>query len=252
MAPKNVDVVLVIDASDSMRPCINQLRAHLRELVKPMQGSMGKVRFGLVAVSALREAQGNGMVFPIETLASRNGQESMQALYGNASNQYELLTEDADKVIAALDAIQVQGDENNLLALDLALDHPFGPVSTTKRVVALFSDEPLETGMEAALWSHKISALVNKIHQRRVKLFCALPYSDLAQELSQANGSEIEAVDGGQGLSSVDFSALLTQMGKSISVSSMQGGLEESYERALFGQDRWPKGIPDPNSRDGL
>ena len=32
----NVDVVLVIDASESMRPCIDQLRKHLRELIKPM------------------------------------------------------------------------------------------------------------------------------------------------------------------------------------------------------------------------
>jgi hypothetical protein len=28
-------------------------------------------------------------------------------------------------------------------------------------------------------------------------------------------------------------------MGKSISVSSLQGALEEKYERALFGQDQW-------------
>jgi hypothetical protein len=65
-----------------------------------------------------------------------------------------------------------------------------------------------------------------------------MPYSDAAQQLSEANGSEIEDV-GGQGLTGVDFRTLLGQMGKSISVSSLQGALEEKYERALFGQDQW-------------
>jgi len=60
----------------------------------------------------------------------------------------------------------------------------------------------------------------------------------VAQQLSEANGSEIEDV-GGQGLTTVDFKALLGQMGKSISIASLQGALEEKYERALFGQDQW-------------
>lgn len=247
MTVQNVDVVLVIDTSDSMRPCIDQLRRHLRELVNPMQGSVNKVRFGVVALSASHEADGD--VYMVQTLAGKT--DSLDLLYGKGGNQYEFLTEDADKVIALLDSLKVSGDENNLLALDIALDHPFGPVSTTKRVVALFSDEPLEEGVEGAAASTHIPALIEKLHKRRVKLFCALPYSDAAQKLSEANGSEIEAVDGGGGLSSVDFRSLLTQMGKSISVSSLQGGLEETYQRALFGQDTWVTGNFGWNDRDG-
>ena len=247
MTVQNVDVVLVIDTSDSMRPCIDQLRRHLRELVKPMQGSVNKVRFGVVALSASHDADGN--VYKVETLAGKT--KSLNMLYGKGGNQYEFLTEDADKVISLLDSLKVSGDENNLLALDIALDHPFGPVSTTKRVVALFSDEQLEEGVEGAAASTHIPALIEKLHKRRVKLFCALPYSDAAQKLSEANGSEIEAVDGGGGLSSVDFRSLLTQMGKSISVSSMQGGLEETYQRALLGQDTWVTGNFGWNDRDG-
>jgi hypothetical protein len=241
----NVDVVLVIDASESMRPCIDQLRKHLRELVKPMQGRVGKVRFGLVAVSA--SVDGGNFVYMVNTLAG--GTESVAQLYGKGTTQYQFMSADADQVIAKLDQIQVTGDENNLLALDIALDHPFGAVSDTKRVVAMFSDEPLEAGVERDAAGQHMAAIIDKLHKRRIKLFCALPYSDLAQRLSEANGSEIEAVDG-RGLATVDFRALLTQMGKSISVSSLQGGLEEVYPRALFGQDAWTVGGFGWNERD--
>ena len=239
MPAQQVDVVIVIDASASMKPCIDQLRQHLRELVKPLQGTAGIIRFGLVAVNALKNGSGKGSIYNIETLAANGGEESLDAIYGSGSDQRDHFTQDTEKILKSLGDIQLRGDENNLLALDVALDHPFGPVSTTKRVVALFSDERLETGIDGARPGRLIPALIEKIHKRRIKLFCALPMSEWAQELSQANGSEIEAVDGTLGLTSVDFRSLLSQMGKSISVSSIQGGLEESYSRALFGQDRW-------------
>jgi hypothetical protein len=232
-SPTQVDLVLVIDTSSSMRHCIDQLKSHLKELIKPMQGHVAKVRFGLVAMSA--SATQEGVSYRPETLAGTT--ESIGWLYGGAS-QYEFLTDNTDKVIERLNSLTVGGDEDNLVALDIALDHPFGPVSTTKRVVALFSDEKLEAGAQRTAIKEFIPRIVEKLHARRIKLFCAMPYSDAAQQLSEANGSEIEDV-GGQGLTGVDFRTLLGQMGKSISVSSLQGALEEKYERALFGQDQW-------------
>lgn len=246
MPAPNVDLVLVLDASDSMRPCIDQLRRHLRELIKPMQGYVGKIRFGLVSLSA--SSADDGQVFRVNTLAG--GTDSLGPLYAGARTQYEFFTEDPDKMVRALEQIEVSGDEHNLLALDIALDHPFGPSSTTKRIVALFSDEPLEAGIDRDSGVSKIEALIDKVHKRRVKLFCALPYSDAAQRLSEANGSEIEAVDGGAGLSGVNFKALLTQMGKSISVSALQGGLADETPAALFGQDSWRFGDFGWNGQD--
>jgi hypothetical protein len=125
-----------------------------------------------------------------------------------------------------------------------------GPVATTKRVVALFSDEPLETGIKGSSTLHLIPKIIDKIHARRIKLFCAMPYSDAAQSLSEANGSEIEDVVNGGGLASVDFKALLAQMGKSISVSSLQSTSEAHYERALFGQDKWMETDESGDTRD--
>jgi hypothetical protein len=51
--------------------------------------------------------------------------------------------------------------------------------------------------------------------------------------------AEIEAVDGGDGLKSVDFRKLLAQMAKSISVSTIQAGREPTWQRAIYGQDRF-------------
>ena len=233
-APTQIDLVLVIDTSVSMRPCIELLKQHLRELIQPVQGQAAKLRFGLVGLSA--SSQDGSIVYRPQTLPGNN--DSVSWLYDNAS-QAEFLSDDTAKVIARLDSVTVSGDEDNLLALDIALDHPFGPVASTKRVVALFSDEKLEAGVQRNASNALIPRLVEKLHARRIKLFCAMPYSNAAQQLAEANGSEIEDLAGGQGLASVDFKTLLGQMGKSISVSSLQGGLEERYERALFGQDKW-------------
>ncbi len=239
MSAPNVDVVLVIDASSSMRPCIEQLRKHLRELVKPMQGYVGRVRFGLVALGASSKDDGS-VTYKVRTLA---GEWDLKAnLYNQGGRQLHYFSDDSDVIIRAMDQIVVSGDENNLLALDIALDHPFGPTSTTKRVIAMFADEILENGVERRSGLAKLPELIDKIHRRRVKLFCALPYSDAAQRLSEANGSELEAVEGREGLMALDFRALLGQMGKSISVSALQGALVEEPTAALFGQDEWISG----------
>lgn len=244
-ATVNVDLVLVIDTSDSMRPCIEQLKQHLRELIKPMQGHVNNVRFGLVGVSASESA--DSRIYRIATLAG--GSDSLDWLYARPE-QYPFLSDDPDRVIERLDALQASGDEDNVLALDIALDHPFGPVSHTKRVVALFSDEPLETGVRRGQITEYLPRLIEKLHARRIKLFCAMPYSDAAQQLSEANGSEIEDVGDARGLAQVDFRTLLGQMGKSISVSSLQSSAEAPYQRALFGQDRWTDAESDWNATD--
>jgi hypothetical protein len=233
-ATSNVDLVLVIDTSASMRPCIDGLRAHLRELLKPMQGYVANVRFGLVGLSA---SMSNGQVLYVPaTLAG--GLDSIERLYATP-NQYKFFTEDPDEVIKRLEELTISGDEDNLVALDLAMDHPFGPSDTHKRVIALFSDEKLEAGVQRSGLLGTIPQVVEKLHARRIKLFCAMPYSDAAQQLAEANGSEIEDIGDAAGLASVDFKMLLTQMGKSISVSSLQGSSMEEFTPALYGQNTW-------------
>ncbi len=126
-----------------------------------------------------------------------------------------------------------------MLALDCALDYPFGPVSNTKRIVALFSDEQFETGVYDRDYPSKIPDLINKIHARHIQLYMAMPDGPMVQQLAEANGSEVELIPGGDGLASIDFSLLLGQLGKSISASKIQATGESQYTRALFGQNRF-------------
>ncbi len=66
-----------------------------------------------------------------------------------------------------------------------------------------------------------------------------MPDGPTVQLLSEANGSEVELIQGSDGLASVDFHMLLGQMGKSISASMIQATGEGQYTRDLFGQNRF-------------
>jgi hypothetical protein len=240
MPASNVDLVLAIDASASMQPCFDGLRRHLRELVAPLQGYVSRVEYAVLAQSV--GMRGRELAYDHQFIGC-SGTEALNLLYGSDPSQgpprSAFFTGDPTGVDGWLSRLKPGGNEDLLLALDLAADLPFGNLEDSSRVIALFSDEPLEAGAVVSGRVEKIPALIEKLSQRRIKLFAALPESDAALELSQASGSEFEFVDGGDGLRNVDFSRLLVQMGKSISVMSAQSSGEVPYQRALFGQDRW-------------
>lgn len=227
MPAPNVDIVLVVDTSGSMAPVIDQLREHLRELIIPLQGHASKIRFGLVSAGS-QASNGEVWTLPGQGL---NGLYSSQQLFRS-----RFFTDDPQHVVRELQQLPGCGDEHNFLALDIALDHPFGPIANTKRIVALFADEPFEGG--AAYDSAVIGQLIAKIHRRRVKLFCAIPESEDALTLSQADQSEFEFVNDHGGLASVDMKALFAQIGKSISASTLQSSsADDDVWAPLFGQD---------------
>lgn len=236
----NVDLVFVIDASESMQPCFDALRSHLGEVIAPLQGYVTKVRFALVAQSA---GGVDGMAVYDHQFLCGSGPEALKKLYQKGPNdpdpRNEFFSEDPSRLTTALAALKPQGNEDMLVALDVAADLPFGPVAETKRVIALFSDEPFEGGISRKANNAKIPALIQKLQARHIQLFVAIPDSDAIQELSTVDRSEVELVDGGGGLRQVNFKRLLAQMGKSISGSSLQAVGEPTYARAIFGQDKW-------------
>ncbi len=245
MPAPNVDLIIVLDTSASMAPCFDGIRKHLSDLAKPMQGHVSKVRYGLVANSVGKTD--SGWLFSNKGL---NGVEVLDALYEKSANDApELFTEDPSVLTDTLASLKPEGDEDLLLALDCALDFPFAPLSDTKRVIALFSDESFEGNGTFGRHRDKIPALIEKIQARRVQLFMAMPLSDASEELAMADRSELEQVDGGDGLAGVDYKLLLGQMGKSISSASLQSSKEPAYTRALFGQDTWGRG---QGSFDGM
>jgi len=240
MPAPNVDLIFVIDASDSMQPCFDALRTHLDKVIQPLQGHISKVRFGLVAQSAGAE---RGVALYDHQFLCGSGPDALKKLYQKGPNdpdpRNEFFTEDPKRLASALAALRPKGNEEMLVALDVAADFPFGPSNNTKRVIALFSDEPFEGGVSTNTLNSKIPELIKKLQDRHIQLFVAIPDSDAIQLLSEVDRSEVEIVDGGAGLRSVDFTRLLGQMGKSISASSLQSVGEPPYTRALFGQDRW-------------
>jgi hypothetical protein len=240
MPAQNVDLVLVIDASSSMKPCFDALRENLARVVAPLQGFVTNVQFCVLAQSV--GMRGRTLVYDHRFIGT-SGADALAALYAGPVSQAParaaFFTDDASRVSSFLANLKPEGNEDLLLALDLAADLPFGPITNTCRVIALFSDEPIEAGAVESGRVERIPELIEKLARRRIKLFAALPESEASLALSQANGSELEFVDGGDGLRSVDFSQLLSQMGKSISVMSVQSTGESGYTRALFGQDKW-------------
>ena len=240
MPAPNVDLVFVIDASDSMQPCFDALRTHLDKIIQPLQGHIAKVRFGLVAQSAGAE---RGVALYDHQFLCGSGPEALKKLYQKGPNdpdpRNDFFTEDPKRLSSALAVLQPKGNEDMLVALDVAADFPFGPSSNTKRVIALFSDEPFEGGVSTNTLNSRIPELIKKIQDRHIQLFAAIPDSDAIQQLAEVDRSEVELVDGGGGLRTLDFTKLLGQMGKSISASSLQSVGEPAYNRALFGQDRW-------------
>jgi hypothetical protein len=163
----------------------------------------------------------------------------IRRLYGEQVNAADFFTSDRTRVTRVLESLEANGNEDTLLALDIAADFPFGPSESTRRVIALFTDEPLEAGISAQEPMVRMPALVEKLMARRIQLFAAAPYSEALGDLGAADRAEIEDITGGDGLASVDFRKLLAQMAKSISVSSVQAGAEPRWQRAIYGQDRW-------------
>jgi hypothetical protein len=240
MSAPTVELVFVLDASGSMAPCFTAVATHLADVIKPIQGAGSTLRFGLITY-AVGVSDGGGKLFYLNTL---NKVGLYPLLYGKSTQApaADLFVTDVKQFQDSLEGVEIAGDENTLVALDCALDFPFGPVASTKRVVAIFSDEKIEDGSVTPSQLAMIPQLIDKIHARRIKLFAALPSSPAAEQLAEADGSEFEDVQGGDGLKGVDFGNLFRQMGKSISGASLQKSTTEKYQRGLFGQESWGSG----------
>ena len=245
MTRTSVDLVLVIDASSSMAACIEALRRNLDQLIQPIQGHAMDVQIAVLAHAA---SSRNGSIVYRNQFHGIADHTALDLIYRPPSDptaaRRALFTSDASRVAGFLAGLSTGGNEDLLLALDLAADLPFGPLDRTCRVIALFSDEKLEAGVVGTSRLDKLPALIDKLQSRRIKLFAAVPESPAAMELSMVNRSEIEFIDGGRGLETVDFSQLLAQMGRSISAMSLQAVAEPAYQRALFGQDGWAAAPP--------
>jgi hypothetical protein len=233
-----VDVVFCLDASGSMAPCIDGVRRNVGAFLDGLSDDTNRridCRIDFLAHSC--DEAGN--VMRSDSLR-RHGPELTSTLYGQKPDPGAFFTTDMAEIRAGLNGVDVYGDEAMLVALDLCLDFPWRPRGGCHRVVVVLTDEPLESNADAKGQRRMIGAVIDKIHALGVMLFLVGPKSAGFEELAEADKSQYQQV--GQthdGLGSLDFARVLSHIGKSVSVSQLQGSPDKPVRRALFGQDRW-------------
>ena len=175
---------------------------------------------------------------------SSTGDNVLNRLYHLAPGQRSFWSSAPEDFEAALEDVVPSGDEDNIIALDMALDLPWRQDEACHRLVVLLTDEPPETGYEPKDRAAKVPQLIEKLNALRVKLLVVSPYSDIYAEIQAADGAdyiqlEDDEVDGG--LSGFDFNMLFDVITKSVSVGTLQGDFK-SVDRGLFNQDKWISG----------
>ena len=253
---KRADVLFVIDASDSMKPCFDRLRENIKKFVEPFkEEGFESLRLGLLAYNA---GPSNGQWVYRHTFVNGDAPENMNILYGEDDDAKDtLFTRSGDGFVDVetfcnrLDQIQCCADENTPLALDCAADFPFEPIGTTRRIIVLFTDEKLEDGVlrEEALGDNcsTLEKIMDKIsRERHISLYYFGPQCEGAEIMSEYSRVFVNFVkeykereDGEDIWAEINFEEILTSMAKNISRSVLQVIDEGDYAKAVFGQDQW-------------
>jgi hypothetical protein len=233
-----VDVVFCLDASGSMAPCIDAVRKNLDAFLDALAGNANHkldCRIDFLAHSC----DPTGSLIRSKTL-NKTGIDLIRALYGQSPQPAAFFTRDHEAVRRGLKNIDVFGDEAMLIALDMALDFPWRPQAGCHRVVVMLTDEPLEANAMWSMQQAKLDAIIDKIQKLGVKLFLVGPASAALETLAEADKCLFQkSTQTYDGLCSLDFNKVLGQIGKSVSVSQLQGRPEAGVKKALFGQDTW-------------
>jgi len=251
------DVLFVLDASGSMRPCFDQLRTHIKRFVEPFKtAGFTSLRLGLLAYSANKDRTHNRIVYRNMFLCP-NRASNMATLYGDhetASKMFFTNTSsiegNVDKFVRRLDEIKCLGDEDTPFAMDCAADFPFEPINTTRRVIILFTDERIDDGvskMKSVGENYStLDKIMDKICKKHITLYFYGPSSPATEVLEdyprviyqdviayQDRHSPTETWD------SLNIGRVLESLGKSISRSALSATEEPETERAIYHQDTW-------------
>ncbi len=254
MSTKGVaDVVFCLDASDSMKPCIDGVKTHISSFLEGLKSDRQRnwdVRFDFLAhQTVLGEG---GVIGHGHYSLYHNGESSeegdvLTALYtgqkGQQGQRGRFFTTDINEFKRGLEKVEVIGDEGPFVALDSCLDFPWRKAGECHRVVIFMTDEPFETSSAPEEERQFLEELLQKTQDLKVLLFIVAPDSPAYEELAEVDKSEYEAVDGrSAGLADVDFRKLLSGIGKSVSVSTanqQKPTAEKKVKRGLFGQTEW-------------
>lgn len=229
-----------------MQPCRDAVAANLEKLLEGLKSdtqSYWDVRFDYLAFHNSHQPDGSVLHYCSSMrLPSCPLVDNIYKNQGNSQDYSQFFTKDVNEFKNALLKEPLEGEEMQLLALDIALDFPWRSSSDCHRVVVLLTDEPVETGIRIEEQVAKMSALIDKIMKKRVKLFIIAPESKAFYELSMVDRCEYtDLSETDDGLRTVDFSKMLQTIGRSVSVSqSYDGGTNAPMP--TYGQEGWVAG----------
>jgi hypothetical protein len=231
-----VDIVFCLDASNSMKPCIQGIRDNIISFLSGLGYTSSQRRIDWRVDYLAHSADEKGGVYRAENLRS-GGLDLCDNLY-KSRDPSKFFTSDIAEFQRGLDNVTVGGDEATLFALDTALDFPWRPLNTCHRVVVCLTDEPFEEGTDQSLQLAKLPQLVEKIQKLGVMLFIVAPDSAAFSRLAEVDKSEYETVDTvGDGLRHVAFDKVLAHIGKSVSIATLSRSDDSGVTRALYGQN---------------
>ena len=239
------DVVFCLDASDSMKPCIDGVRTHIGSFLDGLKSDQQRtwdVRFDFVAHHTVAGEGGQIGHSHFSLYQNEPGNDALISLYLGSGNG-RFFTSDIDEFKRGLDKVEVLGDEGPLIALDTCLDLPWRKADECHRVVIFMTDEPFETSSIPDKEKAFLGEIQQKTQDLKILLFIVAPDSPVYEELSEVDKSEYEVVEShSAGLADVDFRKLLSGIGKSVSVSTanQQGApVEKTVKKGIFGQTEW-------------
>lgn len=229
-----------------MQPCRDAVAANLEKLLEGLKSdtqSYWDVRFDYLAFHNSHQPDGSVLHYCSSMrLPSCPLVDNIYKNQGNSQDYSQFFTKDVNEFKNALLKEPLEGEEMQLLALDIALDFPWRSSSDCHRVVVLLTDEPVETGIRIEEQVAKMSKLIDKIMKKRVKLFIIAPESKAFYELSMVDRCEYtDLSETADGLRTVDFSKMLQTIGRSVSVSqSYDGGTNAPMP--TYEQEGWVAG----------
>lgn len=238
---QTADIVFCMDASASMRPAFDGVRDHVMALSDALKGDANTawdVRYEFVAYST----RNKGAYCTLKTvnLDTKGVLDSVYRSGANASSGVGLFTNKVEVFKSALSSVACNGDEAPAFALDVAADFPFRPASSCHRVIVLMTDEPMEHGTNIQAMREHLEDIAVKIQDRKIALYMVTPASNMYDLLSQIDRCEWTVVtDGEKGLADMNFDKLLSGIGKSVSVSSMQSIDKPIIPAPLYNEPNW-------------
>lgn len=162
----------------------------------------------------------------------------LSAVYSN--NGQDLFTTDIPAFQNALSQVDVSGNESSVVALDIAIDFPWRDQRTCRRIIILFTDEPVAGGNRAQQSFDLCDELIDKMMEQGILLFMVTPECETFETLSQVDKSIWDPFTDSDSFQNIPFRELLLDMAKSITKSKLQVVPENIPDRrARFGQDNW-------------